>query len=175
MTVKKNALVPQPAPFSFPKALLAPPPTQVQQYGDAVSLRIRELEAAASKLAGGFGIGFSPGMLLDEAQEQDNTTDLALMFIKSMMSKQRVSLEKVGGAWGLIYSYEPGIVKIAGDRPHSGPLRDAPLDVREKFLRRSEEFFRRYLSTCGGRLDSMKAAVDAGDTTLELLRSIKLV
>lgn len=173
MTKKKDAAPPQSTAISFPKDLLQSPPTQLQAYEDAVAGRVRELDARASQLARGFGIGYSPGVHLQEAAEYEGT-EVLLLLGKMLIPTQRVSLEKVNGNWGLVYTYEPGVVKMGNDRGMRVPLRDAPLDVREKFLRRSEEFFRRYLDSCKDRLAGMKDAVSAGDRTLELLQRIQL-
>jgi hypothetical protein len=171
---KKNELARTTSePITFPKDLLVPPQTQVQQYEDAVSRSIRELDAAASQLAHGFGIGYSPGMNLDELPQQEKS-DLLILLAAAFVSTKRVTLEKINGTWGLVYSYEPGVVRPGNDRGYRVPLRDAPLEIREKFLHRSEEFFRRYLATCQDRLGTMKVAVDAGSRTLALLRNVQL-
>lgn len=170
---KKDVVPARTEGMAFPKDLLVPPQSQVQLYEDGVSNRIRELDAAASQLARGFGIGFSPGMHLNELHDRTRTDVLEVMVLV-LVPTQRISLEKINGNWGLVYSYEPAAIRAANDRGYRGPLRDAPLDVREKFLHRSEEFFRRYLASCEDRLGSMKSAVDAGDKTLALIKSIEL-
>ena len=53
-------------------------------------------------------------------------------------------------------------------------LKDAPLDVRERFLVKSEEFFRAYLKLCEDRLGKMKTSVTQADKTLELLSNLRL-
>jgi len=53
-------------------------------------------------------------------------------------------------------------------------LKDAPLDVRERFLVKSEEFFWAYLKLCEDRLGRMRGAVAKADRTLELLNSLRL-
>ncbi len=173
MSKKKALPSGQPTAITFRKDLLVPPATQLQQYEDAVSARVRELDSTASRFAQGFGIGYTPGILLDESLDEE-THELLVVFARGLVAKQRVSLEKINGNWGLVYSYEPPVIRTGNDRSFRGPLRDAPLDVREKFLHRSEEFFRRYLASCQGRLTGMKDAVSAGDRTLELLQSIQL-
>ena len=170
---KKDIVLANADRMSFPQDLLVPQSSQVQIYEDKVSSRIREIDAAASQLARGFGIGYAPGLYIDGIPERSGKPTLDLLAV-AFLPRQRVSLEKVNSAWGLVYSYEPAPMRAANDRALRVPLRDAPLEVREKFLQRSEEFFRRYLATCGDRLGSMKTAVDAGDRTLSLLRSIEL-
>src|SRR6267143_874960 len=53
-------------------------------------------------------------------------------------------------------------------------LKDAPLDVRERFLRRSEEFFREYLKLCEDRLGSMNGSVATADAKFSLLENVLL-
>jgi len=54
------------------------------------------------------------------------------------------------------------------------PLKDAPLDIRERFLSKSEDFVRAYLKLCEDRLGRMQGAVARADQTLALLGQLQL-
>jgi hypothetical protein len=104
----------------------------------------------------------------------DSPEGPAELVLALLAPRQFVALERRRGDWGLWYSFEPGIVKVGNAQPHSVPLRDAPLDVRERFLHRSEQFFRDYLELCRGRLGTMSSAVASGDRTIQLLQNLSL-
>ena len=97
----------------------------------------------------------------------------ASMLLEMMRRAEIVSLEKRDGRWGLFYSREAALLGPQASLPPT-PLGSAPLEVRERFLNTSEEFFRKYLAQCEGRLGTMKASLSAADRTLDLLRDIRL-
>jgi hypothetical protein len=57
-------------------------------------------------------------------------------------------------------------------RADAEPLKDAPLDIRERFL--SIDFIRAYLKLCEDRLGRMQGAVAKADETLALLDKLQL-
>lgn len=157
--------------LSFRRELLRPPQAQVTQYEDAVSQRVAALADRAAVLAAGFGISMTTYELNPPTK---GAGDLALTMLELMVrTPERVTLERRDGRWGLFFTREPSMLQGAA-RPLAVPLKDAPLDVRERFLADSERFFREYLSLCENRLGKMKTAVDAADRTLALLQSITL-
>jgi len=84
-----------------------------------------------------------------------------------------VSLERRSGRWGLFFTREPALIATER-RAETVLLKDAPLDVRERFLQKSEYFFREYLKLCEDRLGRMKGSVEDADCTLELLGTLRL-
>jgi hypothetical protein len=59
-------------------------------------------------------------------------------------------------------------------RADAVPLKDAPLDIRERFLSHSKDFIRAYLKLCEDRLGRMQCAVAKADQTLALLDKLQL-
>jgi hypothetical protein len=162
--------------LTFPADLVHPPRSQVVQYGDAVADRIVKLDMAAQRLGEGFGMAMTSFVLnpLPPSQGNESTAGVVLSVVVAFSHREeRVSLERRSGRWGLfftrgtsVFGREPTAEAIA--------LRDAPLDVRERFLDRSEDFFREYLKLCENRFGRMKASVTAGDQTLTLLANLHL-
>ena len=63
----------------------------------------------------------------------------------------------------------------SGSRRHDPvPLRDAPLEARAKFLRRSESFFRQYFDKAKANLAKPHEAAEIGRRTLDLINSIEM-
>jgi hypothetical protein len=154
-------------------ALIHPPKSQVAQYEDLVSDRIAKLDLHAAMLGEGFGISFTT-FVLNPLPDPSNDNSVAAVLQSFAHRPERVTLERRSGRWGLYFTREPAI--LAQDRrSDSVLLKDAPLDVRERFLLKSESFFREYLAVCEDRLGKMKAAVSDGDRTLTLLDNIRLV
>jgi hypothetical protein len=161
--------------LSFPAELIHPPKSQVALSGDAVTDRVARLDTWAQQLGAGFGISFTNFELNPTAQPvNDNGWAIAASVLAALAHRQdRVSLERRGGRRGLYLTREPAV--IAQDRRgETMLLKDAPLDVRERFLVRSEEFFREYLKLCQERLGRMRVAVEQADRTLELLNGMQL-
>lgn len=161
--------------LSFPAELIHPPKSQVALSGDAVTDRIARLDTWAQQLGAGFGISFTNFELNPPPLPvNDNGWAIAASVLAALAHRQdRVSLERRGGRWGLYLTREPAV--IAQDRRgETMLLKDAPLDVRERFLVRSEEFFREYLKLCQERLGRMRVAVEQADRTLELLNGMQL-
>ena len=161
--------------MSFPADLLYPNQSQVAQHGDAVSERIVRLDLHAQRLGEGFGIPLTdfvlnPPITLDP---KEPTTAALAVLERLIVPEERVSLERKAGRWGL-YFVRGSSYLTREQRTEAVPLRDAPLDVRERFLRRSQEFFRKYLQVCENRLGTMKGAVDAADETIRLLEQVSL-
>ncbi|MEJ0039280.1 MAG: hypothetical protein WDO68_25035 [Gammaproteobacteria bacterium] len=137
--------------------------------------RVVQLDTWAHKLGEGFGIPFTT-FSLNPLQNSLNDNGLAVVAaVLSALSHrdERVSLERRGGRWGLYFTREPAAL-TQERRADAVPLKDAPLDVRERFLGKSESFFREYLKLCEDRLGRMKEAVDSADQTLELLDQLQL-
>jgi len=127
-------------------------------------------------LGEGFGISFTT-FVLNPLAAPSNETPLAMAtaVLQSFAHRaERVSLERRSGRWGLYFTREPSIM-VQDRRSEAVQLKDAPLDVRERFLLQSEAFFRGYLALCEDRLGQMKTAVSDGDRTLTLLNDICLV
>jgi len=161
--------------LTFPAHLVHLPKSQVSQYGDAISDRIAQLDGAAQRMAEGFGIPMSTFVLnpIEVASANDNLAMLSATLQAFTHKEERISLERRNGRWGLYFTR--GVALVGNDRTvETVPLRDAPLDVRERFLARSEDFFREYLSLCKDRLGRMKSSVGAANRTLELLANLRL-
>jgi hypothetical protein len=143
---------------------------------DAVSNRIGQLDSRAQQLGAAFGIPYS-GFLLNDMPKSDANDTLSVISAVAtalVMRAERVSLERRNNRWGLYFTREPALVGQEARKAESVPLKDAPLDVRERFLVKSEEFFRAYFKLCEDRLKKMHASVSAADRTLALLDNLRL-
>ena len=119
----------------------------------------------------GFGISFQNFELNPPPlPTSDNGWAVAASILGALAHRQdRISLERRGGRWGLYLTREPAV--IAQDRRgETKLLKDAPLDVRERFLVRSEEFFRAYLKLCEERLGHMRGGGAGGPDVAALER-----
>jgi len=161
--------------MTFPAELIHPPKSQVALSGDHVTDRIARLDTWAQQLGAGFGITFTGWDLNPPpTPTTDNGWAVAASIIGALAHRQdRISVERRGGRWGLYLTREPSVL-VQDRRGETMLLKDAPLDVRERFLVRSEEFFRAYLQLCQERLGRMRAAVAQADRTLALLDSVQL-
>lgn len=159
--------------LTFPKSLIHPPQSQVSRSEDAVSNRVSQLDMWAQRLGEGFGISFT-SFTLNPLESSLNRANLAIAMLAALAYRdERVSLERRSGRWGLFFTREPAL--IANERrAETVLLKDAPLDVRERFLQKSEYFFREYLKLCEDRLGRMKGSVEDADSTLELLGTLRL-
>jgi hypothetical protein len=122
-----------------------------------------------------------PSQMAGATTPSSNGADLLFAFgvalTKSMTPLEQVTLEQREGKWGLYYHRGPapfGSAAATTVKPSSVPLKDAPLAVRERFLRHAEAFFRRYVEGAGTRLARMKESVEGGDAALEMLESLSL-
>lgn len=161
--------------LTFPAHLVHPPQSQVAFYGDQVSQRIGQLDLAAQQFGAGFGISFTTFALnpLSIPSSDNNLAILASTLQALSHREERVTLERRAGHWGLFYTRTPAL--MSQERTiESVPLKDASLDVRERFLVKSEAFFREYLKLCEDRLGRMKTSVTAANRTLDLLAGIRL-
>src|SRR5258706_4918572 len=160
----------------FPGRLIYPPQSQVARTEDAVTDRINQLDVHAQGLGQGFSISFTSFVLnpLPEPAKNSDVTALAVTFASLLHRAERVSLERRANRWGLYFTREAAFVGSQDRKTESVPLKDAPLDVREKFLLKTEEFFRAYLDLCGDRLGKMHDCVAQGDRTLALLSNLTL-
>ena len=161
--------------ISFPAALLHPPQSQLTLSEDAVGDRIRRLDARAEELGRGFGIPFTSFILNapPDAMPESNLGAMTYVLREFIQRNERITLERRTGRWGLYFTREPALL----DKDRAAEtvlLRDAPLDVRERFLVKSEAFFREYLALCQDRLGSMNASVVSADKTLALLDNVEL-
>jgi len=138
--------------------------------------RVARLDACAEQLGRGFGIPYT-NFELSPIPDDDPMTANARAVIMALRllthRAERITLERRGGRWGLYFTREPALV-TQERRAEPVPLRDAPLDVRERFLRRSQEFFRTYLKLCEDRLGTMNSSVETADATLQLLENVSL-
>ena len=161
--------------LTFPASLLHLPQSQVARSEDAVSNRVLQLDVWAQRLGEAFGIPFTTFTL--NPLPTDFGGDAAAAAFAALASLahrlERVSLERRSGKWGLYFTREPALL-AQERRADAIPLKDAPLDVRERFLSKSEDFFRQYLHLCADRLGSMQTSVSHADRTLELLATIRL-
>jgi hypothetical protein len=161
--------------LTFQANLLYPQQSQLTQYEDAVTHRIVQLDSWAQRLGEGFGIPFTTFSL---NPLQNNFGDGGLAAVATMLTAlthrdERVSLERRSGRWGLYFTREPAA--MAQERKADAvPLKDAPLDIRERFLSKSEDFVRAYLKLCEDRLGRMQGAVASADQTLALLGQLQL-
>jgi hypothetical protein len=171
-----KAPVPASTDLSFRRDLIIPEQPQVAKYGDLVADRIRRLDEYAAALGRGFGLPFTPGIELDEGMRASHQAPADAVAVLGLVfsSSKLVSLERRKGQWGLYYASRPSMVLANREHTTVVPLKDAPLDVREAFLLRAEEFFHAYLATCENRLGSMKQAVESGDRALALLERLQL-
>ena len=161
--------------LTFPANLLFPHQSQIAQYEDAVTHRVQQLDAWAQKMGEGFGISFTAFSLNPPI---NNFGDGGMAMVATMLASlahrdERVSLERRAGRWGLYFTREPAAL-AQERRGEAVPLKDAPLDIRERFLSRSEDFVRSYLKLCEDRLGRMQSAVTAADQTLTLLDQLRL-
>lgn len=161
--------------LTFKADLLYPKQSQLTRYEDAVAQRIVQLDTWAQRLGEGFGISFTtfilnppPGSFGDTGMEI-----VAAVLVAFTQRIERVSLERKSGRWGLYFTREPAALSQER-RTEMVPLKDAPLDVRERFLTRSEDFVREYLKLCEDRLGRMKGAVSSADATLDLLENLRV-
>jgi hypothetical protein len=162
--------------LTFPGRLIYPPQSQVARTEDAVTDHINQLDVHAQQLGQGFGISFTSFVLnpLLEPASDSNVTALAVAIASFLHRAERVSLERRSNRWGLYFTREAALVGSQDRKTEGVPLKDAPLDVREKFLLKSEEFFRDYLDLCRDRLAKMHDCVAQGDRTLALLHNLTL-
>ena len=161
--------------LTFQANLLYPQQSQLTRYEDAVAQRIVQLDTWAQRLGEGFGISFTtfvlnppPSNFGDAGMEM-----VAAVLVAFTQRVERVSLERRSGRWGLYFTREPAALSQER-RTETVPLKDAPLDVRERFLTHSVDFVREYLKLCEDRLGRMKGAVSSADATLELLENVRL-
>jgi hypothetical protein len=160
--------------LTFQANLLYPPQSQIAKYEDAVTHRVLQLDAWAQRMGEGFGISFT-NFSLNPLQTDFGDGGMALvatMLTALTHRDERVSLERRSGRWGLYFTREPAAL-VQERRAEAVPLKDAPLDIRERFLSRSEDFIRAYLKLCEDRLGRMKSAVSAADQTLVLLNQLQ--
>jgi hypothetical protein len=159
---------------AFPVTLLEPPQSEVGRFADDVSDRIQKLDDRARGLAELYGIPFTTFVLNAPAiPDQPTRLDVAMVFLSALAIRwERVTLERHGGRWGLYFTREPAVL-APGTPRETVPLRDAPLDVRERFLQQSEAFFAQYLILCQGRVLRMSNAVAAADKTLAHLDELE--
>ncbi|MFN0009572.1 MAG: hypothetical protein ACKVXR_16870 [Planctomycetota bacterium] len=169
------------ADLTFPADLVLPPKSQVIQYEDRVTERIVALDTYARELGTGFGIPMT-GFYLNDFPVPDSKIDSIPLAVLTVLGTvltrdiEHISMERRDGRWGLYFTRiaNPLVQRQSHSSGGFVPLKDAPLDVRERFLARSEAFFRRYLDQCGDRLASMKGAVDSADRTIAMLASLHL-
>ncbi|HTK31107.1 MAG TPA: hypothetical protein VL332_04015 [Candidatus Saccharimonadaceae bacterium] len=161
---------------------------QLDEESDAVAKRTVDLDARAQTLGESLGIAFTSFVLpaasgaapaneagasgtepeSAEASANDGATMLAATLRTLTSREERVTLERRAGRWGLYFLR--GAAALGGERgAEAVPLKDAPLEARERFLLHSEEFFAQYLDLCEDRRTRMRQAVAAADRTLALL------
>lgn len=168
--------VPQPAApptagYVIDSSLIVPPRDQLSAYADSVSGCVEALNDRAVRLAEGFGMAMTPGYNINP--ETTDTGNAGLDVIKAVLHRNEYfSIDRKSGRWAIFYSRDPSA--MGGAPAVHVSLRDAPLDVREKFLQHSAAFFDMYLQRSQDRLAQMKSALTAGGQTLAMLDSITL-
>src|SRR6266404_6567338 len=123
----------------FPARLIHPPQSQIARSEDAVSDRVTQLDTWAQQLGQSFGITLTNFVLNPRASvAHKDGLELLGAFVEALAYREeRVSLERRSGKWGLYFTRAPAV--MSQDRnQETVPLRDAPLDVRERFLIESE-------------------------------------
>jgi hypothetical protein len=162
--------------LTFPAQLIQPQQSQLMRSEDAVSNRVSQLDAWAQKLGQGFGISFTNFVLNPRPPRAPATNGwdvLGAIFEGLDYQEESVSLERRGGKWGLYFTRAPAVMSQERNR-ETVPLKDTPLDVRERFLIESERFVRAYLASCEDRLGRMQNSVMHADRTLALLGGMRL-
>jgi hypothetical protein len=161
--------------LTFPAALYQPPQSQVTRAEDAVADRIAKLDTRAAQLGAAFGIPFTSFILNPVELPTGNSGWVMAIGILGKLANrdERISLERRGGQWGLYFTRDPAAI-AQERRSDTVALRDAPLNIRETFLLKSESFFREYLDLCKDRLGTMQNSVVGADRTLELLDGLRL-
>lgn len=169
-----NSELPNSSDLTFPAELIHPPQSQVARSEDAVGRRLLDLDLWAQRLGEAFGISYTDFILNSFANTlPPGSSDVLALLYAFTTRDERISLERRSGRWGLYFTREQAV--FSQDRKAEAiPLKDAPLDVRERFLVKSEEFFRAYLKLCEDRLGKMKTSVTQADKTLELLNNLRL-
>lgn len=162
-----------PAPLTFPQALLRTPPSQLDMAQDEVTKVVEQLDERARHFGTTLGISMPNFDLNDVANEVSQSEGWIVLAVALTRSPECVSLEKRDGRWGLWYTKVPPVLASSQRPVASVPLRDAPLEARMKFLRKSEEFFREYLKRAEEGLGSPQQAADIGKQTLAMLDRIK--
>jgi hypothetical protein len=136
---------------------------------------VDQLDTWAQQLGRGFGIPFT-NFVLNQRPSAVNKEGWEVLgaFLEALAYREeRVSLERRGGKWGLYFTR--AAAAMSQDRNQETILlKDAPLDVRERFLIESERFVRSYLDLCEDRLGRMQNSVAQADRTLDLLRGMRL-
>ena len=176
----KNVRPPDGAPpaaltaLTFPAKLLSPQRSQFGLSADTVTDRITQLDAWAQQRGTGFGILFTFELNPSERPTGTSGWEVAATVLGALAHEhERVALERRNGRWGLYFSRSPAL--IAQDRRvETMPLREAPLEARQRFLVRSEDFVRAYLALCEARLGGMREAIAQADRTLALLDGMRL-
>ncbi len=161
--------------LTFPARLVHPPQSQIALSEDAVTNRVGQLDTWAQRLGQGFGIPFTNFVLNQRPSvAHKDGLELFVAFLEALAYREeRVSLERRSGKWGLYFTR--AAAAMGQDRNQETiALKDAPLDVRERFLIESERFVRGYLDLCKDRLGRMQNSVAYADRTLELLRGMRL-
>lgn len=162
--------------LTFPGELLHPPKAQLVQYEDALNHRVALLDEKANTFGTFFGVPMRD-YEIDPLEKPTGEDGAAALWVLARMSLDReyFTLERAqNGVWGVYYTKKPGMFNQAAGVIGPLPIRQASLDVRKKFLEKSEAFFREYLKRCNARFVDLKGTIAAGDRTLELLSQVKL-
>lgn len=94
---------------------------------------------------------------------------IAHVLDRVFQDREWVLLERREGHWRLFYHREAPALGGNTGRSTVVPLRDSPLEIRQRFLEHSEGFFRTYLDTCRERIERMKSALEQADRALAFL------
>ena len=175
-TVSRSSASKRRTELTFPARLIQPQQSQLTRSEDAVTNRVLQLDMWAQRLGQAFGISFTNFVLNPRTPPQDSANGLTLLgaFIEALAYREeRVSLERRSGRWGLYFTRAPAVMSQERSQ-ETILLKDAPLDVRERFLIESERFVRAYLSLCEDRLGRMQNSVEHADRTLSLLGAMRL-
>lgn len=172
VTPEKTSATPAPEPLTFPQALLRNPPSQLDMAQDEVTKVVEQLDERARHYGGMLGIS----MPLFEVSDPPNAagqSDAMALLVAMTRSAEYVSLEKRDGRWGLWFTRSAPLLGSAQRPAVTSPLRDAPFEVRMKFLRKSDDFFREYLKRSEEALGTPQQAAEMGKQTLAMLDRVK--
>lgn len=159
------------------KPIDVPRDADLQAHRDGVTEQIRKLDDVARRLGEEHDVEFDRGIDLEpytKGELEAAAGGLTVWGVLTIIAhtSRRVSLEKIGGTWGLFYA-RTNAEHNYGRAPKTVRLQDAPLEMRERFLARADEFFTKYMALVGeaterrrGQVDKMAETRQAGQEAL---------
>lgn len=129
-----------------------------REDAEIVSELVREIESRVLTLAARVGAAFE--FHLTEIQPVEGQEGLALVGRLAeiwLNGFEQVMIARHAGSWGLWYR------KVMQNQPvKESLLRDAPLEVRERFLRVSTRFVEEYATRHAARLEALNRSLEVG-------------